>query len=291
MERDICLIVNPRAAGGRAEKKLPETEAAMRERGLRFRVERTRSLEHARELTRGAIERGEVAAAMGGDGLVGAVAGELVGSDGILAVLPGGRGNDFARKLRINGDGAHAIDVISGGKQRAVDVAECGGMIYLGIASAGIDSDIQVLANATRLPLGGMVYVYSTIRTLGRWRSAHWKVTIDGAAHEFDGYSVAIANSGVFGGGMYLVPDASLDDGLLDVVFSADVPKHRYLANLPKVFKGEHVHEPGLVFHQGREITFEADRTFDAYADGDPIAPLPTTVRVIPGQLNVLVPA
>src|SRR5688572_25548280 len=143
MSRAICLIVNPHAAGGRGEKKLPEAEAALRAHGLRFRVERTRSLEHARELAREAVAREEIAVAMGGDGLVGAVAGELVGTGGTLGVLPGGRGNDFARKLGIGSEIGGAVEVIAGGGERFVDVAECGGRVYLGIASAGIDSDIQ----------------------------------------------------------------------------------------------------------------------------------------------------
>jgi YegS/Rv2252/BmrU family lipid kinase len=291
MDREICLIVNPHAAGGRAERRLPAAEAALRGRGLRFRVERTRSLAHARELAREATERGEVAVAMGGDGLVGAVAGELVGTTGILGVLPGGRGNDFARKLGINDDVGQAAGVLAAGIERAVDVADCGGSVFLGIASAGFDSDVQALCNSTRLPLGGLVYLYGTLATIAGWRPAHWKVAIDGETREFDGYCVAVANSGVFGGGMYLVPDARLDDGLLDVVLMEDVPKHRYLANLPRVFKGTHVHEPGLHFLKGREVSFEADRPFDAYADGDPIAPLPATIRVIPGRLRVLAPS
>src|SRR3954451_19526326 len=111
MDRPVCLIVNPSAGAGRAAKLLPDVEAALRGHGLAFRVERTTSMEHARELARGARDAGEIAAAMGGDGLIGAVAGELQGSDGVLAVLPGGRGNDFARKLGIGSDplGARAL--------------------------------------------------------------------------------------------------------------------------------------------------------------------------------------
>ena len=99
-----------------------------------------------------------------------------------------------------------------------------------------------------------------------------------------------MSNSGVYGSGMYLVPDASLDDGLLDVVLVEDVPKRRYLANLPKVFKGTHVDEPGLHLLRGREVSFHADRPFTAYADGDPIAELPGHRRVLPGTLRVLAP-
>src|SRR4051794_14891789 len=97
--RRILIIVNPSAGGGRAGRALPAVEAALRARAVAFRTEPTRDLDHARALAREAAGRGEVAAAFGGDGLVGAVAGALVGTDGVLGVLPGGRGNDLARVL------------------------------------------------------------------------------------------------------------------------------------------------------------------------------------------------
>jgi diacylglycerol kinase family enzyme len=89
---------------------------------------------------------------------------------------------------------------------------------------------------------------------------------------------------------MYLAPEASLDDGLLDVVLTRAATKRSYLAGVPKVFKGTHVDNPDLTFLRGREITFEADRPFAAYADGDPIAQLPVTIRVVPSAIRVLAP-
>jgi YegS/Rv2252/BmrU family lipid kinase len=286
----VAIIVNPHAGGGRADRLLPQVEAALRAQGTAFTVQRTHSIEHGRELARAARDAGDVVAAFGGDGLVGAVAGELCGGAGTLAVLPGGRGNDFARKLGIGGDPVAACDVIAAGRERTVDVARVDGKAYLGIASAGLDSVVNEIALSSRLKLGSLIYAYGTVRALASWRPAHWQVVVDGEAHAFDGYSVAVANSGVFGGGMYLVPDAQLDDGLLDVVLMDAMPKRRYLANLPRVFKGTHVDEPGLHFLRGREVAFHADRPFRVYADGDPIAELPATVRVSPGALRVLAP-
>jgi YegS/Rv2252/BmrU family lipid kinase len=288
--RPLCLIVNPSAGRGRAARLLPVVESALRARGVAFRVERTHSIAHARELARETLAAGEVAAAMGGDGLLGAVAGELRGGDGVLGVLPGGRGNDFARKLGIGPDVERACDVLAAGRERAVDVADAGGRAFLGIASAGFDSDVQDVANATRVPLGEMIYVYSALRAMAGWHHADWQVEVDGESHRFTGYSVAVANSGVFGGGMYLVPDASLEDGLLDVALLRACSKPRYLMNLPKVFKGTHVDSSDLTLLRGREITFAADRPFAAYADGDPIADLPVTIKVVPRALKVLVP-
>jgi len=290
MDRDVHLIVNPSAGAGRAARLLPYVEAALRAHGLAFRVDRTTSIEHARELARAAREAGAVAAAMGGDGLAGAVAGELKDGDGVMALLPGGRGNDLARKLGIGHDPVAAVGFLAAGRERRIDVAETGGTVYVGILSAGFDSEVNQIANSTRLPLGTLVYAYGALRALWSWRPARWDVTVDGTGHTFDGYAVAVANSGVFGGGMWLVPDAELDDGLLDVALTAHRPKGAYLRGLTKVFKGTHVHEPGFEILRGREVTFRADRAFTAYADGDPIVELPATVRVLPGALRVIVP-
>jgi YegS/Rv2252/BmrU family lipid kinase len=290
MRRPVCLIVNPSAGGGRTARLLPAVEASLRGHGIAFRVERTHSIEHARELGRATVAAGEIAAAMGGDGLISAVAGELRHTDGVLAVLPGGRGNDFARKLGLGSDPVAACDVLAEGREQHIDVADIDGRAYLGIASSGLDSDAGDLANATRLKLGQLVYVYATLRAVAAWRPARWEVVIDGEPRSFTGYSVAVANSGVFGGGMYLAPEAKLDDGLLDVVMIGDRPKRAYLAALPKVFTGAHVREPGVEMCQAREVAFHADRPFNVQADGDPIADLPATVRVQPGALRIIAP-
>jgi YegS/Rv2252/BmrU family lipid kinase len=282
--------VNPSAGGGRAVRSLPRVQAALRARGSAFRVERTTSLDHARELARGTLARGEIAAAMGGDGLTAAVAGELLSSVGILGVLPVGRGNDFARKLGIPSDPVAACSLLCAGATRAVDVATIGERAYLGIASAGLDSDVQDVVSATRLALGRFVYLYGTLRALRSWRPTGWEVVLDGRPRTFAGYSVAVCNSGVYGGGMRLAPHASLDDGLLDVVLTASTSKPRFLLNLPRVFRGSHVHEPTVRVLRAREVAFSADRPFRVYADGDPIAVLPATVRILPGALRVMAP-
>ena len=290
MDRPVHLIVNPSAGAGRAAGLLPDVEAALRAHGIAFRVDRTTSIEHARELARTARDAGAVAAAMGGDGIAGAVAGELADTGAVMALLPGGRGNDLARKLGIGHDPVAAVGLLAAGKERRIDVARAGGRVYVGILSAGFDSRVNEIANATRLPLGTQVYAYGALRALWSWRPARWEVRIDGTDHAFTGYAVAVANSGVFGGGMWLVPDARLDDGLLDVAFTRDRPKLSYLRGLRQVFDGSHVDAPGFEIVRGREVTFRADRPFTAYADGDPIADLPATVTVAAGALRVIAP-
>ncbi len=121
--RRLCLIVNPNAGGGRTAKALPEIEQALKAHQLEYRVELTVSLDHAMELAKGAAEREEVAVSYGGDGLAGAVAHALRGTDGVLGVLPGGRGNDFARKLGIPREPEPAVEVLAHGDPRTVRVS------------------------------------------------------------------------------------------------------------------------------------------------------------------------
>jgi diacylglycerol kinase family enzyme len=140
---------------------------------------------------------------------------------------------------------------------------------------------------------GNLVYAYGALRALMGWRPATFELTLDGSRkHVVTGYSVGAANSKAYGGGMYAAPGAELDDGLLDIVTLAEMPKRRFLTSLmPKVFKGTHVDEPEVTVLRAAEVTIAANRPFQMYADGDPIAPLPVTVRALPGAVRVLVPA
>jgi YegS/Rv2252/BmrU family lipid kinase len=290
--RRIALIVNPSAGGGRAGRRLPAVIRTLSAQALEHRVSETRSLEHARELAREAADAGELAVAFGGDGLIGAVAGALVGSEGVLAMLPGGRGNDLARVLGIPLDPVEACQVLASGEIRRLDIGEAAGRTFLSIASCGFDSDANRIANEARLIRGNLVYTYGALRALVSWRPARFEVTLDGGRkHVVTGYSVGAANSKAYGGGMYAAPAAELDDGLLDVVTLAEMPKWRFLISLmPKVFKGTHVEEPEVTVLRAAEVTIAADRPFTVYADGDPIAELPVTVRVLPGAVRALLP-
>jgi YegS/Rv2252/BmrU family lipid kinase len=293
----LALIVNPFAGGGRVERELDGVQEALQARGLDHHVERTRSLEDARALARAATAAGETAVAFGGDGLIGAVADVLREDGGVLGVLPGGRGNDFARTLGIPLEPKRACDVLAGGIVRALDLGEVvpsdgqRSTTFIGIASCGFDSDANRIANETRLVRGNLVYAYGALRALAGWRPASFSLKLDGAAaRTVRGYTIAAANSKAYGGGMWLAPAASLEDALLDVVVVGDVPKLRFLRLLPTVFKGEHVHQPNVEVLKAREVEISAERPFTLYADGDPIAQLPVTVRALPGAVKVLVP-
>ena len=291
MDRSVTLIVNPAAGAGRAAKHLPTAEAELGRLGIPVHREETTSLDHAKELARAATEAGEAVFTLGGDGLVGAVAGALADTGTPLGVLPGGRGNDFARVLGIPGDPAEAVRALVAAPERKLDLAEAGGRPFIGIASCGFDSVANRIANESRLVKGNLVYLYAALRAVATWTPARFELVLDGKVRVYTGWSVGACNSKAYGGGMYAAPNAELDDGLLDVVVSERTSRFNFVFRLlPRVFKGTHVDLPYVHEMRAREVRISADRPFTLYADGDPVQDLPVTVRVRPGALTVLAP-
>ena len=291
MSRRFALLVNPASAGGKALEALPAVHEVLDRLHAPHRTVTTRSTEHAAEEAARAAAQGETVAALSGDGLLRPLAGALKNTPGTLAIIPCGRGNDLARVLGIPTDPAAAAELAVQGPERLLDVANVDGTPFVGIASLGFDSDANRIANEAKLVRGNAVYLYAALRALAAWKPAAFEVTVDGELHSLSGYSVAVGNSKAYGGGMFVLPRAELDDGQLDVLISKQASKLTFLRELPKVFKGAHLDSPYVEFLRGEVVEVRSDRPFVIYADGDPIGATPATVRVEQRCLRVVVPA
>jgi YegS/Rv2252/BmrU family lipid kinase len=290
VSRRFALLVNPASAGGKALQALPEVHAALDRMSAPHRTVTTRSIEHAAEEAARASDLGETVAALGGDGLLRPLAGTLKGRRTAVALIPCGRGNDLARVLEIPRDLNEATRIAVEGEERLLDVATVDGTPYVGIASLGFDSDANRIANEARFVRGDAVYLYAALRALAAWKPAAFSVTVDGRRRDVRGYSVAVGNSRSYGGGMLLLPQAELDDGMLDVLISKETSKLTFLRSLPKVFRGTHLDSPYVETARGEVVEVSSDRPFVVYADGDPIGATPATMRVERRCLRVIVP-
>jgi YegS/Rv2252/BmrU family lipid kinase len=286
----FTLLVNPHSAHGRTLKLLPRVEQELDALRIPFRVERTRGLEDGVERALRAVEAGEIPVVVSGDGLIGAVGGAMAGSETPLGIVPGGRGNDLARVLGIPDDPAGAVAVLAAGETRRIDVGEANGKRFLGIVSVGFDSEANRLANETSFMRGNLVYAYAALRTLLTWKPGRFTLRVGDERVRFTGYSVSVANSRAFGGGMYIAPGAELDDGEFDIVTVGEVGKLRFVSNLPKVFKGTHVDEEEVRVFRAPYLELSASRPFPVYADGEHITELPVSLRILPRALGVLAP-
>jgi YegS/Rv2252/BmrU family lipid kinase len=214
----------------------------------------------------------------------------IQGTDAVLGILPGGRGNDFAAALGIPSDPVAACQVLLTGRVRSVDAGHVEGQLFVGIASIGLESEVTPIANRAPRAGGRAVYVAATLYGLARWRPARFEVRADDEEFAFSGYMAAAANSGRFGGGMRLAPDARLDDGLLDVVMIEDVSRLHFIRATPKVFRGTHGSEANVHMRKATSVRLDADRPFAVYADGDEVARAPALVTTRPGAIRVRVP-
>ncbi len=287
--RRFLLLVNPAAGGGRAAKLAPRIEHELARLDMAYRVVMTSGAGHGRDEALRAAESGEIPVVISGDGLVGEIGGALAGAAVPLGIVPGGRGNDLARVLEIPTDPERAVRILAAGVERSIDVGEVNGRRFLGIASCGIDSDANRIANEARFVSGRPVYFYAALRALAQWRPARFRVVTDDDQHELVGFSVVAANSKAYGGGMLVAPNAELDDGLLDVVLTAESSRLRFLASLPKVFKGAHLSNEEVRVVRTATVEIEADRRFGVYADGELLTELPASIHVLKRALRVLV--
>jgi YegS/Rv2252/BmrU family lipid kinase len=279
-----------RAFAAHRARKLQAVRRRLIESGLEVQVAATDSADHAAALALAAAQAGEEVVAFGGDGMVRIAAAAIHGMDAVLGILPGGRGNDFAATLGIPRDPLAACEVVVTGQVRSVDAGQVDGQLFVGIASIGLESEVTPIANRAPRIGGRAVYLAATVYGLARWRPARFELQADEERFAFTGYMAAAANSGRFGGGMRLAPDARLDDGLLDLVMIEHISRLQFIRATPKVFRGTHGSEPNVHMRKVSRVRLDADRPFAVYADGDEVARTPAVVSTLARAINVRTP-
>ena len=229
----------------------------------------------------------------GGDGMVHLGVNLVAGTDIPLGVIASGTGNDNARELGLPvRDAVKAVERLTHGATRRIDairhVTPRGDeRWFVGVLAAGFDAVVNERANGWRWPKGQMRYNLAILRELGVFRPIPYVIEVDGTRHETRAMLVAVANGPAYGGGMHVVPSASYDDGLLDVLILHEVSTATLLRVFPKVFKGTHVDHPAVEILRGRRVRLEATGIV-AYADGERFGPLPMECEVVPGAVTVL---
>jgi diacylglycerol kinase (ATP) len=304
--RSVRLIVNPAAGGGRGARVAAAAAAELASLGVNHKVTASASLDDARDLAVAAAAAGQVAVAVGGDGLAGALAGALAGRAGaVYGIIPAGRGNDLARVLGIPAAPRAAARLLAGAAPRPVDligVAVPGQpeAVVAGSVYAGLPSVAGEIANATRWLAGPAVYPVAALRALARWQPVTFGLDAAGPAgmaSSFAGYAVVIANCAYFGAGMLVAPPATVDDGMLDIVSMRHGSRLAFLRVLISIRDGGHVALPQVSLDRAAAVTLTMDRALPVAADGETLpgaAPLPAgtplAIRALPGALAILAP-
>jgi diacylglycerol kinase (ATP) len=312
MTGPLAIVVNPTAGGGKPARYVPTVTAVLDAARAAYTVSESTSLEHARLLAAQAAGRGDTVVAFGGDGLTSALAGAIVQSApsgharpaGAFGIIPAGRGNDFARTMRIPFEPAAAARLLLRGRPQPVDlIAVTGtgaqespiivtGSVYLGIASVAGE-----IANRARLIRGPLVYNVAALRALVGWKPTRFRLETTGTdggqtTREFRGYAVVVANTPYFGAGMKVAPDASYTDGVLEIVLMRHGPKLAFVRALLKIKDGSHGTLAQVRTQRAAAVTLAVDRPMPTGADGELLAVRsPLSIRALPAALNVIVPS
>ncbi|MBQ5991107.1 MAG: diacylglycerol kinase family lipid kinase [Clostridia bacterium] len=292
MER-YCLISNRIAGSGSAGAYIDRVKALLENRGVAFEIRETQYPGHATELAKAAVDDGfDVIVAVGGDGTLRETAMSVVHTDRILGLLPCGTGNDYARPLGIPTDAEAALDILLNGETRTVDAGMANDQIFFNIAGFGFDVDVLDYTEEFKPKCrnGETAYRLGCLKAVLGLKLRRSTLTFpDGTIER----NVLMAAAGVgthFGGGMNVLPESDMSDGLLDVCIAHDVKRIGVLKLLPKFIKGKHVGLKCITYRKATEVSVVCDPVSRIEVDGERMDGTPVTFRVLPGALKVRAP-
>lgn len=307
------IITNPKSAGGNTGDKWAAIASDFATHFGAFEVMFTKYAGHAIKIAEQAASEGrKFIIACGGDGTINEVANGILQSkrDAELGILPSGTGGDFRRTLEIptrTSDAAHAL---KNGRTEIIDVG-CVTFInsdekevkryFIGMTSFGLAGDVieRVKKDEEKfyekaLPTKA---AYAVAAFQSKLAIPNKKVLVkidDKDELSLTVVNLCVANARYFGGGMFIAPDAKLNDGMFDVVSVGDLSTTQVLLNSYKLFLGTHLNIENVNHTHARKITakpLDKDSVIKLEVDGELPGRLPATFEIIPKALKIRVPS
>ncbi len=302
-------IVNPKASSGGAEQRWAVIEEALHARIPGLRVRFTEAPGHASELCREALERGiPTILSVGGDGTTNEVLGGFIDPrsgdnrfpDATLAVLAAGTGGDFQRmfgKVRVE----RQVERLFAAEPRTIDYGVARYLdhqgqpqlrAFLNVASVGVSGEVVRRVNASNAQLGPTLkYLLGSLEGILGWRNVQVRVqTDDQPERRIDLTLAIVANGQYFGAGMWVCPEAAIDDARFDLLEVAGMSRRTLVATLAKVFGGKHLRVHGVSHGHGQTIRFDpvwAQARVPIEIDGEQVGRLPASFELRSAALRL----
>ncbi|MEH0395308.1 MULTISPECIES: diacylglycerol kinase [Streptomyces] len=296
MTSEITLFVNPTAGSGRGARAAQPAASALRDAGFSVRTVLGEDADDALRRAREAVAGGTGALiTVGGDGMMSLALQAVAGTATPLGAVAVGTGNDFARALGLPirdpaAAGRLAAEALKAGTVRSIDLGRVGERWFGSVLASGFDSRVNDRGNRMRWIGGRFKYDLAILAELAAFRPVPYRLRLDdGPVTEVEATLIAVGNGTTYGGGMRICADAVMDDGLLDVTVVGDCSRTTLLKVFPKVYRGTHLGHPAVTVHRVSSISLAAAGV-TAYADGEPLGPLPLDATCVPGAVRVLAP-
>ncbi len=274
----LGIILNPEAGRGKARRIFSMLPDYLRRNGVPFHLESTNAPGHAQDIAKRMKNNYEIILAAGGDGTLNEVTEGMAGSKTALAVLPIGSGNDFNRMIRIPKRMDKAINTILNGKKKLQDLGqiyfwnslgEKKKRLFINTLGIGLDAEIADETKNIKWLRGLPLYLLAAFKALKKHSSNEYRITAGKKTWSEKAFLICIGNGCFEGGGFNLLPQASLDDSLLDMCLIKRIPVLKAVKLLPALIKGTHAKKKSIIMHRIREISIESKTPFVLHSDGE----------------------
>lgn len=288
---NILFIINP-ISGGRGKLRIPDfIDQYLDKEKFSPNFVFSEYVGHAGELAdEAATKNFDVIVAAGGDGTINEVASKVLKHRKILGILPLGSGNGLARFLRISKNLRYALSLINNFNVDDIDTAEFNTKCFFNLAGMGFDAHLSaVFSKDKKRGLSG--YVKLGFKEVFNYKAQTYLLNIDGVAYTRKAFAISIANSSQYGNDVYIAPNASVKDGLLDVCIIKPFP----IIKLPLLgyvmLRGKAETSDMIEIIKGKNIKITREKAGAVHVDGEPLQ-MGTEIEAVikPLSLKVIVP-
>jgi YegS/Rv2252/BmrU family lipid kinase len=300
MNKNILVIVNPTAGGGKCGKNLPRIEATLKKLGVSYDLRLTERAGDAEKIVldlNGSAAYSKVLS-VGGDGTINEVIQGLAGTDIVLGVIPLGTGNDFMKMLNLPKGLEARVELAINGKERTFDLGRLNERYFSTVVGIGFDAAVNRAHYDIKWISGIPAYVLAIITTMFKYGSEYMEVEITAPDGSPDGtfskdvHMLTIGNGHTCGGGFIFTPGASCEDGELDLNILHPIKNYQLIWHLPKVFAGTLQQKmPHLAtLKRFSRLKVRTKKPIAVHHDGEMYISdrLEHVIEVVPGALKVM---
>ncbi len=291
VKTNILFVINP-ISGGKAKLRIPALIDKYLDKekfNANFRL--TEYVGHATEIVEEAIAKNfDIIVAAGGDGTINEVASKVLEHKKILGILPLGSGNGLARFLNIPQNLKEAILLINQLKTDVIDSAYFNNKSFFNLAGMGFDAHLSAAFSKDK-KRGLTGYIKLSLKEVFNYKDELYILNIDGVEYKRKAFAITVANSSQYGNNVYIAPNASVKDGLLDVC----IIKPFSLLKLPVLsyvmLKGTAETSDMIEIIKGKNIKISRAQDGPVHVDGEPLKMgKELEAKINPLSLEVIVP-
>ena len=288
--KNIAFIINP-VAGTQHKRRIPkQIEKLLDKQQWAYDIVFTEYKGHATKLALQYAALGfDGVVAVGGDGTVNEVASGLRGTNTALGIIPIGSGNGLARHLDISTLSTRAIEMLNHAEPITADYGMLDEQPFFCTCGTGFDALISQ-KYAENGKHGLKAYIEQIIKELFHYEPKHYHIKTDDAEFDTDAFLITVANANQWGNAAYIAPQASLQDGKLDITILSKFP---FVAIPDLAFKlfVKRI-DDSLYVNSIRAINIQisCNEQFSLHYDGEPDAERNNThIRIVPDSIKLLV--